>query len=166
MKRIQLPLVIPGILCTVILISCGDDDTNTGSGNKIDIVGTWKLVSVVGWEPPLEQTLIFKADGTWRVTTTSTSSFKKFTVATGTYKISGNTVSSEGKLFEGGMVVVGFFGARPPDPIPLINVGNSVRTDRGETTAWVETTVKRDGNRLIIYGILISENITMVYEKQ
>ena len=166
MKRIRLPWAILVTLCAVFGLGCGDDNGNAVDGNdtttvdtdnrgdQVNIVGTWKLVSI---EPPVgdvdlpDTRFTINADGTWNGTSVSQIPvFGKLTVTSkGTYKISGNKVTSQTTEVK----IEPDFGVQPP---------------ASSEFAKGEVTVERDENKLIITSKdeTTGQTTTTVYEKQ
>ncbi|MCZ6676906.1 MAG: lipocalin family protein [Candidatus Poribacteria bacterium] len=162
MKRVRLPFVILVILCAVIWFGCGDDDddddNNNDTGNNVEIVGTWKLVSadalvgVIGAVP--EATLTVKSDNTWSSEVTGeVPGIGSYTVTSeGTYTISGNQVT--GKTTQRN-VETSF-------SVPGFNLPET--TSFGLTG---EVTVERDGDRLtVITPDETAGQIAAIFEKQ
>jgi len=164
MKIIRLTWAILVTLCAVLGLGCGDDNGNAVDGNgttmvdtdnrgdQVNIVGTWKLVSI---EPPVgdvdlpDTTFTINADGTWNGTSVSQIPvFGKLTVTSkGTYKISGNKVTSQTTEVK----IEPDFGVQPP---------------ASSEFAKGEVTVERDENKLIITSKdeTTGQTTTTVYE--
>ncbi len=167
MKHFPLLLFITSILCVATWLGCGVDDergtlvegndatpTDDVSGERVDILGTWMLVSV---EPQIAgvgdlpiQILTIEPDETWRsMTTIEVLALGTFTVtAKGTYKLSGNKIIGETAEIQ----------SEPDFGIPF----------PAGTGMAGESTVTRDGNRLIITSTdeASGQTTIAIYEKQ
>ena len=160
MKRIQLPFLILGIISTLVWLGClgddDDDDNDDNNGNDttivdhsggVDIIGTWKLVSIEPNPGLLPQsTITIKSDGTWsQIVVIELPVVGNITVTSkGTYHISGD--KDTGKTTE--IKMEPNLGGQPP-------AGSDFVTD--------ESTVKRDGNKMIITD---ANGSVVTYQKQ